>query len=88
MRKLSHLFLFIACTLFSFNLQAQADQTVFNNTDLRLSGGWGGPFFGITQLNNDYVSVKGGFGGVELGKNFFVGFASYKFGAVKNVNSW
>lgn len=56
---------------------AQKDETFFNKNGLRLTGAWGGWNNGITSFQDDYAVLVGGFGGLEFGKNLFVGYAGY-----------
>ncbi|MBK7409464.1 MAG: hypothetical protein IPL49_01755 [Saprospirales bacterium] len=58
--------------------QAQSDETLFNKSGLGLTGAWGGWTTGIAGFSDHPALTKGGFGGLEFGKNLFVGWAGYK----------
>jgi len=58
--------------------QAQADETLFNRRGLGLTGAWGGWTTGIAYFSDHPALTKGGFGGLEFGKNLYLGWAGYK----------
>ena len=58
--------------------QAQADETLFNKSGLGLTGAWGGWTSGIAAFSDNPALTKGGYGGLEFGKNLFVGWAGYQ----------
>jgi hypothetical protein len=57
--------------------QAQSDETLFNKRGLGLTGAWGGWTTGIAAFSDNPALTKGGYGGLEFGKNLFVGWAGY-----------
>jgi hypothetical protein len=65
--------IFSALTVAS--LFAQKDETLFKR--FNLTGGWGGAQIAITDFNGEISALRGGFGGIEFNKNFFVGGGSY-----------
>ena len=68
-----------ACTLcFVISLQAQRDQTLFNRSGLGLTGAWGGSVIGITAFDDNYAVTRGGYGGLEFGKNLMVGYGGFR----------
>lgn len=74
---MKHSFLITAMTLLlTSSLFAQRDETLFNK--FRLTGAWGGFSYNMTSVGADNVTLRGGFGGVEFGKSFFVGWGSYR----------
>jgi hypothetical protein len=68
--------LLFALTLIALSttLFAQKEQTLLNGRGLRLTGAWGGSQLGATDLNGDLTGMRTGFGGIELNKNWFVGY--------------
>ncbi|MCB9285625.1 MAG: hypothetical protein H6563_16345 [Lewinellaceae bacterium] len=58
--------------------QAQADETLFNKSGLGLTGAWGGWNTGVAVFGDQPALTKGGFGGLEFGKNLFIGWAGQK----------
>ena len=52
---------------------AQKEQTLFKDSGIRTTGGWGGMTIGYTPFPADRGMTTGGFGGIELNNNFFVG---------------
>ncbi|MCB0663676.1 MAG: hypothetical protein KDC24_13100 [Saprospiraceae bacterium] len=61
----------------STTMFGQSEETLFGNSGLRLSGAWGGSSTGLTFFDEDYAVTTGGFGGLEFGKNVFVGWGGY-----------
>lgn len=45
--------------------------------DLDLSGAWGGPTYNYTSTGNDRALMRGGFGGLEFGEEFFLGYGGW-----------
>lgn len=45
--------------------------------DLDLSGAWGGPTYNYSATGDDWSLVRGGFGGLELGENVFIGYGGW-----------
>jgi hypothetical protein len=62
----------------STTMFGQREETLFGNSGLRLSGAWGGSSTGLTFFDEDYAVTTGGFGGLEFGKNVFVGWGGYR----------
>jgi hypothetical protein len=58
--------------------QAQAEETLFNKSGLGLTGAWGGWTSGIAAFSDNLALTKGGYGGLEFGKNLFIGWAGYR----------
>ena len=73
--------LLFCCTLC---LQAQKERTVFGKHGWRISGAWGGPAVGIGQFDGEPVVFRGGFGGLEFGKQLFLGWGGFE--TDNNVN--
>lgn len=46
--------------------------------DLDLSGAWGGPTYNYSMTGDDWALVRGGFGGLEFGEEFFLGYGGWK----------
>lgn len=57
------------------NLSAQSDETIFSNSNLRITGAWGGPSVTFVRLGDNFSNLSGGFGGLEFNKAFFVGWS-------------
>ena len=45
--------------------------------DLDLSGLWGGPTYNYSATGDDWVLVRGGFGGLELNDEVFIGYGGW-----------
>lgn len=63
--------------LWSGGLYAQRDETLADKLDLALSGAWGASNLGLGFAENESVIVAGGYGGLEFGKDFFIGWGSW-----------
>lgn len=72
------LFFVVSALCFTFALQAQRDQTLFNRTGLGLSGAWGGSVIGLTAFDDNYAVTRGGYGGLEFGKNLLIGYGGFR----------
>jgi hypothetical protein len=72
------IFLLFGLCLSLTSLTAQSDQTLFGNSGMRLSGAWGGWNVGLTAFDDDFAVTRGGFGGLEFGKNVFVGWGGFE----------
>lgn len=57
--------------LISATAFGQKDETLFNK--LRFTGAWGGSSFNFAQFGENYTTLSGGYGGLEFGKDFFIG---------------
>lgn len=76
MRHLPVLILFLFA---SIGLSAQSEQTLFNQTKLGLSGAWGSATYNYTGFNSDdWTLFRGGYGGIEFGRELFVGWGGYE----------
>lgn len=54
-------------------LFSQKDETLAKNMNFRITGAWGGNAHGISIFKDDIGYTHGGFGGVEISKNFLIG---------------
>lgn len=70
-------FLVLGLLIFASQLFSQEEETVFGYSGLKLTGAWGGPVFGLTSLGDEDVFYRGGFGGLEFNKSFFLAYAAY-----------
>lgn len=59
------------------SLMAQRDETLFERLDLSLTGAWGASTLGLSASEHESVLVAGGYGGLELGKDFFIGWGGW-----------
>jgi|AntRauTorckE5430_2_1112549.scaffolds.fasta_scaffold02664_1 hypothetical protein len=50
----------------------QRDETLFNK--LKFTGAWGGNAFNFAQIGENYTTLTGGYGGLEFGKDVFIGY--------------
>ena len=71
MKKIGLIAIIIA--LFSTMNFAQKEQTLFKDSGIHTTGGWGGMTFGYTPFPKDYAITTGGFGGIGFNNKFFVG---------------
>lgn len=46
--------------------------------DLDLSGVWAGPTYNYTATGDNYALMRGGFGGLEFGNEFFLGYGGWR----------
>ncbi|OAV44750.1 hypothetical protein A3850_009725 [Lewinella sp. 4G2] len=46
--------------------------------DLDLTGLWGGPTYNYSASGDEWAFVRGGFGGLEFGEDFFLGYGGWK----------
>jgi hypothetical protein len=69
------LFLFFGLAIASFG---QRDETILGNRGLRLTGGWGASTTSLTFFDDDFAVISGGYGGLEFGKNVFIGWGGYE----------
>lgn len=60
-------------TLTSF--KADRERTLLG--DLDLTGIWGGPTYNYSSSGEDWAFMRGGFGGLEFGEEFFVGYGGW-----------
>ncbi len=50
----------------------QKDETLFNK--LKLTGIWGGTTWNFAQVGESYSTLRGDYGGLEFGKDVFIGY--------------
>lgn len=55
--------------------------------DLDLTGFWGGPTYNYSMSGDDWALVRGGFGGMEFGDEFFIGYGGWKSREDFNINN-
>lgn len=65
-------------TLFVITTFAQKDETLLGSRGLRLTGIWGASTTSLTFFEDDFAVVSGGYGGLEFGKNLFIGWGGYE----------
>jgi len=75
MKKTITLLAFLMCSITM--MQAQRDQTVFNQGGIDLTGVWGGSINNLTNFNNNFDISNGGYVVFEFNKNFLVGWTGY-----------
>ena len=63
--------------LCSLTMFAQEEEAVFGYGGLKLTGIWGGPTFGLAGFENENAYLRGGFGGLEFSKKFYIAYAAY-----------
>lgn len=69
----------VICLLTIGSLTAQSEETLFNKTNLSLSGAWGSAAYNFSSFNGeDWTLIRGGYGGVELGRDLFLGWGGYE----------
>jgi hypothetical protein len=66
------IFLALVGTLMVSTAFGQKDETLFSK--LKLTGAWGGTAFNFAQIGENYTTLQGGYGGLEFGKDFFIGY--------------
>lgn len=69
----------LLCLVFSSALSAQRDETLFGKNGFELSGAWGAATYNWSFFDDDYVYTRGGYGGLEFGENFFLGYGWFRF---------
>ncbi len=67
------LFVFIAFLFFTTTTHAQKDETLFNQTGIRLTGVWGGPSYDVSRIGDENIVHRGGQFGFEFNKSILVG---------------
>ena len=67
------LLIFCGALLLSISMFAQRDETLANKVNFRITGAWGGSTHSMSFFQDDVAYTNGGFGGVEIGKNFLIG---------------
>lgn len=80
--------LFTAATLTFFTLTtafAQREETVFGNSNLRLTGFWAGTTYSAQPFNGHYGTYRSGLWTIEFNKSTLVGWAHYDITNLDNV---
>lgn len=77
--------LLLACAfcLMTAMLFGQREETLFGRTG-GLTGAWGAPVYNYAQFGEDWVYIRGGYGGLEFGRTLFLGWGGFK--TRENVN--
>ncbi|MEM6772680.1 MAG: hypothetical protein AAF597_19030, partial [Bacteroidota bacterium] len=63
-------------TASAYDFSPRRERTLLG--DLDLSGAWGGPTYNYSMTGEDWALVRGGFGGLEFGEDFFLGYGGWK----------
>ncbi|HMR43520.1 MAG TPA: hypothetical protein PKC40_06790 [Saprospiraceae bacterium] len=63
---------------FALSLFSQSDETLFGRSGLRFTGAWGASTTNLTFFEDDFAIVNGGYGGLEFGKNVFIGWGGFR----------
>ena len=58
-----------------YRYSSRRERTLFG--DLDLSGLWGGPTYNYSATGDDWALVRGGFGGLELDDQVFIGYGGW-----------
>lgn len=75
MRKIITL---LAICMFTYSfVNAQKDETIFNQGGIELTGVWGGSINNLTNFNNNFDISNGGYFVFEFNKNFMIGWTGY-----------
>lgn len=70
------LFLFLLSCCALTQLSAQRERTLLGDMDL--TGAWAGITYNWSGYGDDGAYVRGGYGGVELGNEFFIGYGGWR----------
>jgi|AntRauTorckE5430_2_1112549.scaffolds.fasta_scaffold23343_2 hypothetical protein len=73
---------YLLSTLFllsALSLSAQDEQTLFNSTDIRLSGIWGSIDHNYNFFEDEFAYARGFNIGIEVSRSIYVGFARNSF---------
>lgn len=81
--KTFKLLLIATFCLFSAALFGQREETLFGRSG-GLTGAWGAPVYNYSQFGEDWVYVRGGYGGLEFGRSLFIGWGGFR--TKENVN--
>lgn len=84
--KITHLL----TTLFLFaalSLSAQKEETLFNSSDIRLSGIWGGLDYNYSYFEDDYAYARGFHIGIEVSRSIYVAYARNNFREEPTIGS-
>lgn len=63
-------------SLTEYKIRSRRERTLLG--DLDLSGAWGGPTYNYSMTGDDWALMRGGFGGLEFGDEFFLGYGGWK----------
>jgi hypothetical protein len=73
MKRVYMLAAMIFCTLYGYS---QREETLLSH--MRFSGAWGSWNSSIGKVKSENIYFNGGYGGIELGKDLFLGWGGYK----------
>ncbi|MEM9527709.1 MAG: hypothetical protein AAGA31_13935 [Bacteroidota bacterium] len=62
-------------SLTEYKIRSRRERTLLG--DLDLSGIWGGPTYNYSMTGDDWALMRGGFGGLEFGEEFFLGYGGW-----------
>ena len=65
--------------LFTVTLSAQHDETLFGRNGFELTGAWGAATYNYSFFDEDAVYTRGGYGGLEFGNTFYLGYGWFRF---------
>lgn len=66
----------LAFLLTATSLSAQRERTLLG--DLDLTGAWGGVTYNYSGYGDDGAYIRGGYGGLEFGNEFFLGYGGWR----------
>lgn len=69
-------FFLLLCFVSLSQLSAQRERTLLG--DLDLTGAWGGVTYNWSGYGDDGAYVRGGYGGIELGNQIFIGYGGWR----------
>lgn len=58
-------------------LFGQREETLFGRAG-GLSGAWGAPVYNYSQFGDDWIFIRGGYGGLEFGRSLFLGWGEFR----------
>lgn len=68
----------LAGLIFTTTANAQREETLFNNHNSWLSGVWGSATVNYSSYKEDWALIRGGYGGLEFGRLFLLGWGGYR----------
>ncbi len=68
----------------SLTAYGQRTETLFDDFDL--TGAWGGVTYNYSSYDNDWALLRGGYGGLEFGRNVFVGYGGWRIKDEAEIN--
>jgi hypothetical protein len=71
--------IFLVITISTLTLSAQREETLFGKNGFEFSGAWGAATYNYSFFEEDYVFTRGGYGGLEFGNTFFLGYGWFRF---------